>query len=63
MADLIRREDAIRALVSVPDIKGPGYRLLLEKLQHIPSIDKERCYGCFGASFGDCEECQERDHR
>ena len=22
-------------------------------------MNKDRCYGCFGASFGDCEECQD----
>lgn len=60
MSDLIRREDAIRALVSVPDIRGPAYRQLLEQLQKIPSVDTARCYGCFGASFGDCEECDTR---
>lgn len=24
-------------------------------------MDKERCYGCMGATFGDCEKCQEAD--
>ena len=60
MEDLIRRQDAIDALVETEDIKGLAYKQLEDRLQKIPAVAIERdCDRCFGACFGDCSECDE----
>jgi len=60
MGDLIRRQDAIKALVECDDIRGVAYVQLERALKEIPAVAVERdCNGCFGASFGDCPDCEE----
>lgn len=41
MDDLIRREDAIQALVDCVDIKGHAYIELEKALENIPAVDVE----------------------
>ena len=42
MADLIRREDAIQALVDCEEIKGHAYVTLMEALENIPTVKEEK---------------------
>lgn len=42
MDDLIRREDAIQALVDCEDIKGHAYVALMEALENIPAVKEEK---------------------
>lgn len=59
MGDLIRKQDAIDALVETEDIKGLAYKQLEDRLQKIPAVAIERdCDRCFGACFGDCSDCE-----
>ena len=60
MAYLIDKERVLEAIDEVEGIKGYEYLRLLELIREIPVQVVERdCRGCFGASFGDCEECEQ----
>ena len=37
--DLIKREDAIQALIETEEIKGTAYAVLMERLKEIPSVE------------------------
>lgn len=41
MDDLIRREDAIQAVVDCEDIKGHAYITLMEALENIPAVKED----------------------
>ena len=38
MSDLIKREDAIQALINTEEIKGNAYVVLLRALEEIPAV-------------------------
>lgn len=59
MAILIDKEEVYDAIDRVEEIKGYAYIRILEEIKEIPvhRIEKD-CRGCFGASFGDCERCE-----
>lgn len=44
--DLIKRDDALKALIDCEDIKGFAYREMEDALKAIPSIDIVRCKEC-----------------
>lgn len=57
--ELISRADALQALVDTADIRGYAYTELERRLNEIPTRAVVRdCYGCMGASFGDCDSCE-----
>lgn len=39
MGDLIKREDAIQALINTEEIKGYAYTVLMERLKSIPAVE------------------------
>ncbi len=57
MSDLIRREDAIQALVDCDAIKGYGYSMLERALSEIPSVEvaylcnRKKCEYCWSECF------------
>lgn len=56
--ELIDRQAALDALDEITEIKGYAYTLMEEALQAIPTEAVVRdCTDCFGASFGDCDNC------
>lgn len=59
MAILIDKEEVYDAIDRVEELKGSAYLRVLEELKTIPvhRVEKD-CRGCFGASFGDCERCE-----
>ena len=60
MAKLIDIDRVYDAIDEVEGIRGLEYIELLEKIRDIPIQVVERdCRGCFGASFGDCENCEQ----
>ena len=40
MSDLIRREDALQALINTDEIKGNAYTTMKQALEDIPAVDK-----------------------
>ena len=46
-------------LRDTPELPGYAFKILDEKLQALPVTVIRDCNGCFGASFGDCENCKE----
>ena len=40
MNDLIRREDAIKALIETEEIKGYAFTAMKQALEDIPSVDR-----------------------
>ena len=59
MGYLIDKERVLEAIDSVEGIKGFEYLSLLEAINDIPiQVVEKDCRGCFGASFGDCENCE-----
>ena len=58
MSELIRREDALQALVDCYEVTGYAYTQMENALNEIEAVAVEReCDRCMGASFGDCEGC------
>lgn len=39
MSDLIKREDALKALTETEEIKGYAYTVLMERLKEIPAVE------------------------
>lgn len=63
--DVIKRSNALQALVDCDYIKGYAYTQMEEALMAIPAENKEPaghplkdCTWCMGAAFGDCEDCK-----
>lgn len=59
MAYLIDKEKVLEAIDETEDLRGYAYTSLVDAIEKLPILAVERdCRGCFGASFGDCEECE-----
>ena len=59
MAILIDKQEVYDAIDRVDEIKGFAYIRILEEIGSLPihKVEKD-CRGCFGASFGDCDSCE-----
>ena len=59
--ELISKEEVFEALNECDEVRGFAYKQINEAIEKIPTrAIIPDCRGCFGASFGDCDECQRR---
>lgn len=54
----IDKTEVEKILIDTPELPGYVFKILDEKIQALPITVIRDCTGCFGASFGDCGNCE-----
>lgn len=57
---MVPLDEVEKLIINTEEIRGAAFRALMDKVRELGK--RERCRGCMGAAFNDCDICDRREH-